>query len=141
MNNNVENIKDKIVFKYSVLLAVVWLVASCWLNIDLLIDVILGGWQSIYAGILLLLVLPAYLISFFMKKYNNLYVRCKMNVRKESVVRGIITGVIIYAGLILLFYFIFNIHAIGIYSTAGIVTGCTSAYSHLKKHCNTEDKK
>ena len=140
MNNNIEDVKNTVVFKYSVLLAMVWLVTTYWLNIELLIDM-LRSWQTIFTGILLLIVLPAYLISLFMKKYNNLYVQCKLNVRRESVLKGITTGIIVYTVLILLFYFIINIHATGIYSTAGIATGCVSAYSHLKNHCNTEDEK
>lgn len=141
MNNNVESIKDIVVLKYSVLLAVVWLTATYWVHIELLIDIFLGGWQSILAGIVLLICLPAYLISLFMKRYNNLYVQCRMNVRKESVVKGVVTGVIVYAVLMLIFYFLGNIGAAGYYSTAAMVTGCVSAYLHLKKYCDTEAKK
>lgn len=137
--NDFEDVKETIVIKYSVILAIIWCIAAIGVNIDLLENIFLGGWGDIFAAIALLIGLPAYLISFFIKRYNNLYVQCKMNVRKASIYIGVAAGVCVYAILMLIFFFIADISATGIYSTAALITGCISAYRYLKNHRDMED--
>ena len=133
MENSIEEKKEIIVLKYSIILALSWDVASYWLNLDLLYG-FFTDIQSFLAGIALLVCAPTYLISLFVKRYNRLYVKCKMEVRKTSIRKGISFGLITYSVLVLLFYFVLGSKATGIYSTAALVVGCTSAHSHLKRH-------
>lgn len=140
MDNNIENTKEHITLKYSFVLAFVWLIATYWLRFELLLDIIFNGWVMILAGIFLLICLPAYLISIFVKRYNSLYVQCKMNIRKESVRKGIIAGISLYGVCMLIFIGFLGIYCEGICSTLGLATGCFVAYSHLKKFSAAEEK-
>ncbi len=139
MNNNIQDIKDRIVFRYSISLGTLWVVTSIWLHPESIDSIFSQDCMYALTTILMLIGLPSGLISLFVKRYNDIYVQCKMNVRKASIRKGVLYGTTTYILLLLLFYFLLNIDATGIYSTAALIVGCGSAYQHLKN--NLEGKR
>ncbi len=133
MDNNFTSAKEKAVIKGSVLLAVIWDIASMWTQADVLLSMSPSLFEALL-GIALVVGIPSYLISLFVKRYNNLYVKCKIDTRRMSVAKGFIIGLAVYVVTMFIFFFVLGIGLPFVYSTIALVCGCSSAYSYLKKY-------
>ena len=139
MDNKVQDFKEKAIIKGSILLAILWDIASTWPRLDMLLE----SSFSPYEVLIMLLIsigVPGYIISFFMKRYNNLYVKSKLNVRRISIMKGFFVGLSLYACFMFVFYFVLGLGLPYIYATIALFFGCFSAHSYLKKNLSNVNK-